>query len=92
VRKVVSTAELVTRLSSEYRKTRVRLAGDRVKGSPDCGPANDFLDITTVEKKPMIALDRWQEYTKSRDDDLLWDLLDPDAVFESFRSHAPMAQ
>jgi hypothetical protein len=31
----------------------------------------------------MIALDRWYEYVKSHDRAALWDLLHPDAVFES---------
>jgi hypothetical protein len=31
----------------------------------------------------MTALDGWRDYVKSHDQAALWDLLDPDAVFES---------
>lgn len=36
-----------------------------------------------------IALDRWYDYLKSHDQRVLWDLLHPDAVFESPVVHAP---
>jgi SnoaL-like domain len=35
------------------------------------------------------ALDKWYEYTKSHDRAALWDLLDPDVVFESPVVHTP---
>ena len=35
------------------------------------------------------ALDRWYDYMKSHDHKALWDLLHPDAVFESPVVHAP---
>ena len=35
------------------------------------------------------ALDRWYAYMKSHDKAALWDLLDPDAVFESPVVHTP---
>ncbi len=35
------------------------------------------------------ALDRWYDYMRSHDRALLWDLLDPDAVFESPIVHTP---
>ena len=38
---------------------------------------------------PMTALDRWRDYLASHDDRALWDLLHPDAVFESPVVHAP---
>lgn len=31
----------------------------------------------------MIALDHWHDYIKSHDNRVLWDVLHPDAVFES---------
>src|SRR5271156_3895782 len=37
----------------------------------------------------MTALDRWYDYIKSSDPGKLWDLLHPDAVFESPVVHAP---
>jgi SnoaL-like domain len=37
----------------------------------------------------MTALDRWRDYIKSHDQRTLWDLLDPDAVFESPVVHTP---
>jgi hypothetical protein len=35
------------------------------------------------------ALDKWYDYMKSHDRAALWDLLDPDAVFESPVVHTP---
>jgi hypothetical protein len=37
----------------------------------------------------MTALDKWYGYIKSHDHKALWDLLDPDAVFESPVVHTP---
>jgi SnoaL-like domain len=37
----------------------------------------------------MSGLDRWYGYMKSHDNVALWDLLDPDAVFESPVVHTP---
>ena len=37
----------------------------------------------------LTALDKWYDYTKSHDRAALWDLLDPDAVFESPVVHTP---
>jgi hypothetical protein len=37
----------------------------------------------------MTALDRWYDYMKSHDRAVLWDLLHPDAVFESPVVHTP---
>jgi len=37
----------------------------------------------------LTALDKWYGYLKSRDGAALWDLLHPDAVFESPVVHAP---
>jgi hypothetical protein len=37
----------------------------------------------------MTALDKWYGYMKSHDRAALWDLLDPDAVFESPVVHTP---
>jgi SnoaL-like domain len=37
----------------------------------------------------MIGLDRWYGFMKSRDHAALWDLLHPDAVFESPVVHTP---
>jgi hypothetical protein len=36
----------------------------------------------------MTALDQWRDYMKSHDHKALWDLLHPDAVFESPVVHA----
>jgi hypothetical protein len=36
-----------------------------------------------------IALDKWYDYMKSHDRAALWDLLDPEAVFESPVVHTP---
>jgi SnoaL-like domain len=36
-----------------------------------------------------IALDKWYDYIKSHDRAALWDLLDPEAVFESPVVHTP---
>ena len=38
---------------------------------------------------PMTALDGWRAYRKSHDHKALWDLLHPDAVFESPVVHTP---
>ena len=38
---------------------------------------------------PMTALDHWYDYMKSHDHEALWDLLHPDAVFESPVVHTP---
>jgi hypothetical protein len=38
---------------------------------------------------PMTALDKWYGYMKSHDHAALWDLLHPDAVFESPVVHTP---
>jgi hypothetical protein len=38
---------------------------------------------------PMTALDKWYGYMKSHDHATLWDLLHPDAVFESPVVHTP---
>jgi hypothetical protein len=37
----------------------------------------------------MIALEKWYDYLKSHDRATLWDLLHPDAVFESPVVHTP---
>jgi hypothetical protein len=37
----------------------------------------------------MTGLDKWYGYMKSHDNAALWDLLDPDAVFESPVVHTP---
>jgi hypothetical protein len=37
----------------------------------------------------MTGLEKWYSYMKSRDNAALWDLLDPDAVFESPVVHTP---
>jgi hypothetical protein len=37
----------------------------------------------------VTALDRWYDYMKSHDHNALWDLLHPDAVFESPVVHTP---
>ena len=37
----------------------------------------------------MTALDHWRDYIKSHDHRALWDLLHPDAVFESPVVHTP---
>jgi hypothetical protein len=37
----------------------------------------------------VTALDKWYDYTKSHDRAALWDLLDPEAVFESPVVHTP---
>jgi SnoaL-like protein len=38
---------------------------------------------------PATGLNKWYAYTKSHDDRALWDLLHPDAVFESPVVHTP---
>jgi hypothetical protein len=38
---------------------------------------------------PMTALERWYDYMKSHDQKVLWDVLHPDAVFESPVVHTP---
>jgi SnoaL-like domain len=38
---------------------------------------------------PTTALDRWYDFMKSHDHKALWDLLHPDAVFESPVVHTP---
>jgi hypothetical protein len=37
----------------------------------------------------VTALDKWYDYTKSHDRAALWDMLDPEAVFESPVVHTP---
>ena len=37
----------------------------------------------------MTGLDKWYDYLKSHDRAVLWDLLDPEAVFESPVVHTP---
>jgi hypothetical protein len=45
----------------------------------------------TLRRRPMskTALDKWYGYMKSHDHAALWDLLHPDAVFESPVVHTP---
>ena len=38
---------------------------------------------------PTTGLDRWHDYMKSHDDKALWELLHPDAAFESPVVHTP---
>ena len=38
---------------------------------------------------PLAAIDRWHEYMSSHDQRILWDILDPDVVFESPVVHTP---
>src|SRR3954468_20291522 len=38
---------------------------------------------------PITALARWPDYVRSHDRQALWDLLDPDVVFESPVVHTP---
>ncbi|MFZ5720846.1 MAG: nuclear transport factor 2 family protein [Pseudomonadota bacterium] len=38
---------------------------------------------------PTTGLDRWHHYMKTHDDKALWELLHPDAVFESPVVHTP---
>lgn len=38
---------------------------------------------------PTTGLDRWRDYLKTHDTNALWDLLHPDAVFESPVVHTP---
>jgi SnoaL-like domain len=38
---------------------------------------------------PITALERWHDYMRSHDRQALWDLLDPDVVFESPVVHTP---
>ncbi|TAJ71884.1 MAG: nuclear transport factor 2 family protein [Phenylobacterium sp.] len=38
---------------------------------------------------PIAALDRWRDYMKTHDRAALWELLDPEAVFESPVVHTP---
>ena len=47
--------------------------------------------IFTHRRRPMTttALDKWYDYLKSHDRAALWDLLHPDAVFESPVVHTP---
>ena len=37
----------------------------------------------------LVALDRWYDYMRTHDAQLLWDALDPDVVFESPVVHTP---
>ena len=37
----------------------------------------------------LAALDRWHDYMRSHDRQILWDVLDPDVVFESPVVHTP---
>ena len=37
----------------------------------------------------LVALDRWYDYMRTHDAQLLWDTLDPDVVFESPVVHTP---
>jgi hypothetical protein len=48
----------------------------------------DFA-IARTGDLPMTALDKWYDYMKSHDHAALWDLLHPDAVFESPVVHTP---
>jgi hypothetical protein len=49
----------------------------------------DFVIARTGDLMPMTALDKWYDYMKSHDHAALWDLLHPDAVFESPVVHTP---
>jgi hypothetical protein len=49
----------------------------------------DFAIARTGDLMPMTALDKWYDYMKSHDHAALWDLLHPDAVFESPVVHTP---
>jgi hypothetical protein len=48
-----------------------------------------FAIARTGDLMPMTALDKWYDYMKSHDHAALWDLLHPDAVFESPVVHTP---
>ena len=49
----------------------------------------DFVIARAGDRMPMTALDKWYDYMKSHDHAALWDLLHPDAVFESPVVHTP---
>lgn len=49
----------------------------------------DFVIARAGDLMPMAALDKWYDYMKSHDHAALWDLLHPDAVFESPVVHTP---
>ena len=56
--------------------------------------SSDYRSVTrkhlqTPGDMRMTALDQWRDYMKSHDHKALWDLLHPDAVFESPVVHTP---
>jgi hypothetical protein len=52
-------------------------------------PEPNFVIAPTGDMMTMSALDKWYGYMKSHDRAALWDLLHPDAVFESPVVHTP---
>src|SRR5688572_16157458 len=56
-----------------------------------CHTARLQVSARGLRTRPMrmTALDKWYEYLKSHDRDLLWSALHPDAVFESPVVHTP---
>jgi hypothetical protein len=50
---------------------------------------SEFIVARTGDIMTMTALAKWYGYIKSHDHAALWDLLHPDAVFESPVVHAP---
>jgi SnoaL-like domain len=54
-------------------------------------PGRALQCFITLQETPMTmtGLDKWYSYVKSHDRAALWDLLDPDAVFESPVVHTP---
>jgi hypothetical protein len=56
---------------------------------PDTRAGALFVIARTGDMMTMTALDQWYGYMKSHDRAALWDLLHPDAVFESPVVHRP---
>jgi len=54
---------------------------------PDCAP--EPVIVSAGDMMSMTALGKWYGYMKSHDTAALWELLHPDAVFESPVVHTP---
>src|SRR5499426_185255 len=68
---------------------KVAYASTRISSGEVHSPARQPVIARTGDMMTMSGLDKWYGYMKSHDTAALWDLLHPDAVFESPVVHTP---
>src|SRR5262245_3584732 len=68
---------------------QVAYASMRIRSGKVCRPASSPSFVHAGDMMTMSGLDKWYGYMKSHDTAALWDLLHPDAVFESPVVHTP---